>query len=185
MKNMIITNTSALFLDRDGVINEELPGEYVKTPGEFRFRPFAPESIHQLSQYFNKIFIVTNQRGIGRGLMTENDLAGVHAYMMKQFEYAYARIDRIYYCTAINNEHPDRKPNAGMAFRAKYDFPQIDLSTSVMVGNKPGDMEFGRNAGMQTVFITSTNPPYELPHPMVDYQFEGLSQFSHFVPKVK
>jgi histidinol-phosphate phosphatase family protein len=181
---MIIKPGSALFLDRDGVINEEIKGDYVKNPVEFRFMPFAQESVYLLSQYFNKIFIVTNQRGVGRGIMTESELATVHEYMMEGFHRARAPIARIYYCTAINNDHPDRKPNAGMAFRAKSDFPDIDLSTSVMVGNKPGDMEFGRNAGMQTVFITSTNPPYELPHPQVDVQFASLSQFAHFVSRL-
>ena len=182
---MIITKTSALFLDRDGVINEEIKDDYVKYPEQFRFMPFVQESVYQLSKYFNKIFIVTNQRGVGRGLMTEADLAAVHEYMMGEFARSLAPITRIYYCTAVNNDHPDRKPNAGMAFRAKYDFPDIDLATSVMVGNKPGDMEFGRNAGMQTVFITSTNPPFELPHPLVDHQFQSLSQLAHFVPGLK
>ena len=182
---MIIKRNSALFLDRDGVINQELKNDYVKTPGEFRFTPFAQESVYLLSQYFNKIFIVTNQRGIGRGLMTEADLEAVHKHMLRGFERSYAHITRIYYCTAVNDDHPDRKPNAGMAFRAKDDFPDIDLSCSVMVGNKPGDMEFGRNAGMQTVFITSTNPPYELPHPLVDLQFMSVSQFANHVPRLK
>lgn len=182
---MIITKNSALFLDRDGVINEEIKGDYVKHPRDFRFTAFARESVHLLSKYFNKIFIVTNQRGVGRGLMTEAELTAVHEYMMNEFNRSLAYITKIYYCTAVNNDHPDRKPNAGMAFRAKYEFPEIDLSASVMVGNKPGDMEFGRNAGMQTAFITSTNPPYELPHPLVDHQFSSLSQFAHFVTRLK
>lgn len=182
---MIIKPTSALFLDRDGVINEEIKDDYVKTPGQFRFLPGAKEAVYLLGQYFNKIFIVTNQRGIGRGLMTETDLSAVHEYMLQELEGAGGHITRIYHCTAVHNDHPDRKPNAGMAFRAKYDFPEIDLSASVMVGNKPGDMQFGRNAGMHTVFITSTNPPFELPHPLVDHQFSQLNGFAHFVPGLK
>lgn len=182
---MIIKSTSALFLDRDGVINEEIRGDYVKTPGQFRFMPFAAEAVYLLSQHFNKIFIVTNQRGVGRGLMTEDDLAAVHEYMLNGFREAQATINRIYYCTAVYDDHPDRKPNAGMAFRAQSEYPEIDLSASVMVGNKPGDMQFGRNAGMQNVFITSTNPPFELPNPLVDQQFASLNEFAHFVPGLK
>jgi len=70
-----------------------------------------------------------------------------------------------------------RKPNTGMAFHARQDFPSIDLSKSVMVGNKPGDMLFGKNAGMYTVYIASTNPETAFPHPDIDLRFDGLDDF--------
>jgi histidinol-phosphate phosphatase family protein len=179
---MIIGPSSAIFLDRDGVINVETPGDYIKNTGEFVFEHRAAEALQIISQYFNYLFIVTNQRGVGRGLMTETDLAGVHEYMMEGIKKAGGHIHRIYYCTSVDDKHPDRKPLPGMAFRAKADFPGIDLATSLMAGNKPGDMQFGRNAGMQTAFITSTNAPYTLPHPLVDCQFSSLYELAQFLP---
>jgi D-glycero-D-manno-heptose 1,7-bisphosphate phosphatase len=181
---MRITPASALFLDRDGVINRELPMDYVKNISEFEFLPGVPEAIAVLNGFFNKIFIVTNQRGVGRGLMTEADLEAVHRHMLQGIEQAGGRIDRIYYCTAVDNSHPDRKPNAGMAFRAANDFPEIDLKASFMAGNNRSDMEFGRNAGLQNIFITTTNPPFTLPHPLADLQFDSLAGLAHFVQRL-
>jgi D-glycero-D-manno-heptose 1,7-bisphosphate phosphatase len=181
---MTITPQSALFLDRDGVLNRELHLDYVKTWAEFEFLPGVPEAVAVLSGYFNKIFIATNQRGVGRKLMTEDNLLDIHTRMTAALLQAGGRISQIYYCTALNNDHPDRKPNAGMAFRAKQDFPQIELAQSFMTGNNKSDMEFGRNAGLQNIFLTTTQPAFELPHPLVDYQFEHLPQLAHFVQQL-
>ena len=97
--------------------------------------------------------------------------------MQKQIENAGGRIDKIYYCTSIDNDHPDRKPNPGMAFHAKSDFPDIDFSKSIMVGNKPSDMLFGRNAGIFTVFVATTHPETSFPHPDIDLRFDSLPDF--------
>ena len=65
-----------------------------------------------------------------------------------------------------------------MAFKAKRDFPQIEFSKSIMVGNKLTDMEFGRNAGTATVFVTTTHPETEFPNPLIDARFESLATFA-------
>jgi histidinol-phosphate phosphatase family protein len=176
---MQIGNHSALFLDRDGVLNEERPKDYVKTWEEFIWFPYTLEALQILSGIFNKIFIVTNQKGIGRKLMTEKDLLAIHQQMLSQIRNAGGRIDAIYYCTALEDTDPFRKPNAGMAFQAKKEFPEIDLQQSVMAGNNISDMQFGKNAGMQTVFLTTTNPPVLLPHPGIDFQMKNLLELAH------
>lgn len=167
-----------LFLDRDGVINYEKKGDYIRNWSEYQFYDGVKEAIKIFSEKFGRIIIVSNQRGVEKGLMTENDLTDIHQKMKAEIDQAGGRIDKIYYCTSINNKNMCRKPNPGMAFKAAADFPEIDLSKSVIVGNKPGDMLFGRNAGMRTVYLKTTHPDQPLPHPDIDLSFENLPEFA-------
>jgi histidinol-phosphate phosphatase family protein len=127
---------------------------------------------------FGIIVIVSNQRGIAKGLMTVEDLHDVHALMMEEVTHHGGRIDKIYFCADMHDDSPNRKPNPGMALEARKDFPQIDFSKSVMVGNKLSDMQFGRNAGIHTVFIASTNPDTAFPHELIDARFDSLPEFA-------
>lgn len=167
-----------IFLDRDGVFNHDKVGSYVFTPDEFRLYDGALEAIKTITEKFGLVLVATNQRGVGKGLMTLKDLHEVHAKMKAEIEAGGGRIDHFYYATDISNFDPMRKPNPGMAFAAKKDFPQIDMNKAIMVGNNPSDMQMGRNAGLYTVYLTTTNPPYELPDQEVDWQFETLAQFA-------
>jgi len=147
-----------LFLDRDGVINVEKPNGYILSWTEFAFIEGAVEAIRQLSQRFGRLLIVTNQRGVGKGLMSLEDLETIHKNMLSIIRSAGGHIDKIYACTDLDPESPYRKPQTGMAARAKRDFPTIDFARSVMVGNNISDMQFGRALGMHTVWIASTHP---------------------------
>ena len=107
-----------------------------------------------LNSRFKRIFIVTNQQGIGKGKMTEKDLHKIHAFMLEQVNKHGGRIDAVYYAPQLESERSLlRKPETGMAKRAKEDFPAIDYSRSIMVGDSPIDMEFGEKAGMVNVFL--------------------------------
>lgn len=167
-----------LFLDRDGVINHEKVEDYIYHYGEFTFYNGALEAIKILAQKFPRIILVTNQKGVGKGLMTEESLQDIHKNMLNEISEAGGRIDSIYYCTALDSSHSHRKPNPGMAFQAKHDFPEIDFSKSLMVGNNISDMEFGRNAGMHTVFVKTTSPNQLLPHSAIDLAFNDLLDFA-------
>ncbi|HZE83023.1 MAG TPA: HAD family hydrolase [Puia sp.] len=167
-----------LFLDRDGVINHEKEQSYVFHYDEFVFYDGVKEALPILARKFGRILVVTNQRGVGKGLMTKEDLGDIHGKMVEEILKSGGRIDRIYYCDSLSNEHPHRKPNPGMALLAKKDYPEIDLSRSVMVGNNISDMEFGRNAGMFTVFLRTTQPDLALPHPSIDLSFNSLYEFA-------
>ncbi len=167
-----------LFIDRDGVINQEKKEDYILNWQEFRFYDGVKDAFKLFSKKFGKIIIVSNQRGVGKGLMTEADLLDIHQNMQQEIEAAGGHIDKIYYCTSTDNRHPDRKPNPGMAFQAKKDFPEIDLSKSIIAGNKPSDMQFGKNAGIYTVFIATTNPDSPFPHPDIDLKFASLYEFA-------
>ncbi len=144
-----------LFLDRDGVINTRLMGDYVKNVEEFEFLPGVLEAIAKMTSIFGRIVVVTNQQGIGKGLMTENDLAEVHSYMQNEVVKAGGKIDKVYYCPELESKKAAcRKPNTGMAEEARKDFPEIDFKRSIMVGDSISDMEFGKRVGMLTVFIS-------------------------------
>ena len=150
-----------LFLDRDGVINRRLVGDYVKTISEFEFLPGVKEAIAKFSGLFGTIIVVTNQQGISKGFYSHEDLAAIHAYMKSEIEQAGGRIDAIYYAPQLASENsPMRKPGTGMALQAQKDFPQIDFTKSIMVGDSGSDMEFAYNAGMKAVF-TGENKPKE------------------------
>ncbi len=163
-----------LFLDRDGVINYEKEADYIRTPGEFRLYDGVIEAMARFSDRFGYIFVVTNQKGIGKGLMTEQDLRDIHAYMRGLIEPAGGRIDRIYHCPDLDEQSPNRKPNPGMGYQARQDFPAVDFSRSLVVGNTMGDMKFGKTLGSKTVFIPSTKPMPLLPDPLVDAVYDSL-----------
>ncbi len=168
-----------LFLDRDGVINEEIQGTYVTHWEEFIFYKGTLKSLKKLANLFGKIIIVTNQRGVGRGIMNADDLKNIHTNMKLVISEQGGRIDKIYACTALENDDSNRKPNTGMALQAKEDFASIDFKKSVMVGNNLSDMLFGKRSGMHTVFVSTTQAPLEMPHEMVDEQFDSLESWSN------
>lgn len=179
-----IDKSWTLFLDRDGVINIEKHMDYVYDYTEFKFYDGALKAIKNLTRHFGRIIIVTNQRGVEKMLMTEKALIEMHEEMLRDIESAGGKIDSIYYCTSLDDSHPNRKPQPGMAFLAKERFPEIDFSKSIMVGNNLSDMVFGRNAGMFTVYVKTTNPHISLPHPAIDYIFMDLADFSASVDRI-
>lgn len=175
LKNLTIDKTWTLFLDRDGVINKKLENDYVKHWIEFEFLKDVHAALKHLNSVFGKIVVVTNQQGIGKGLYRTEDLELIHKNMKYEIEYLGGRIDNIYFSPYLNQEnHPTRKPGIGMALQAKQDFPEIDFSKSIIVGDSMSDMEFGRNAGMKTVYI-SENDKHDN---KIDFNFRSLLEFS-------
>jgi len=153
---MILSNYKTLFLDRDGVINTRLVDDYVKTWKEFEFIEGVLEAISIFSKEFDRIFIVTNQQGIGKGIMSEEDLDKIHSRMIEEIEAKGGRIDKIYFCKHLAKEnHIDRKPRVGMGLRARKDFREIRFKRSIMVGDSISDMKFGKRLKMKTVYISS------------------------------
>jgi histidinol-phosphate phosphatase family protein len=145
---------------------------------EFKFSAGVLAALKRLNKKFKRIIVVSNQRGVGKFLITEVELREIHKEMQKEITAAGGRIDKIYYCIDTSDNHPDRKPNPGMALQAIHDFKDIVPEKSIMIGNKPGDMRFGRFAGMVTVFITSTNPDQPFPHADIDFIFPSLESFA-------
>ena len=143
------SQADTLFLDRDGTINEHILGDYVRTPEQFKFLPGVLEEFPRWAAKFQRIIIVTNQRGVGRGLMSDADLAAIHQLLIKTVQDAGGRIDAILVCTAVNDDDPRRKPNTGMYREARMLFP--DIRKSIMLGDGDCDREFALNAGIEFV----------------------------------
>jgi D-glycero-D-manno-heptose 1,7-bisphosphate phosphatase len=167
-----------LFLDRDGVINYELPGTYVLSVQAFKFYDKVPEAIAILNNYFKRVVVATNQKCVGKGLITHAGLHAIHAHMCAGVEQAGGRIQAVYYCADMENESPNRKPNPGMAYQCQQQFTDTDLSKSIMVGNNLSDMQFGKNAGMRTVFLTTTRDLPENSPELIDFYFANLYEFA-------
>lgn len=175
VSKLIIDQSWTLFLDRDGVINEKLEKDYVKRLDEFQFLTGAKEAIVHLSQLFGTTVVVTNQQGIGKGLMTTEDLKLVHQYMMNEVEAAGGKIDEVYFAPDLASSNSiNRKPNTGMAEQARKDFPHIDFKKSVMVGDSLSDMQMGKRVGMITVYITQSSEKLK----EADFQFKSLKDFA-------
>jgi len=173
-----IDKSWTLFLDRDGVINYEIPGTYVRNRGEFIFYPNAIENIAFFNTVFQRLFLATNQRGVTKGIMTLEELRDIHHHMTQKLSEKGGMIDQIYFCVDDESSSPCRKPNPGMALQAASDFPEVSLKKSIMVGNNMSDMLFGRNAGMKTVFLLTTNPGMQFPQEAIDLHFTNLEEFA-------
>lgn len=168
----------ALFLDRDGVLNFENLGGYILSIDAFELMPGVTNAMRMLREHFDLFIVVTNQRCVGRGLITVQALEEMQRHMTELIAREGGHIDRIYYAPALDSDDHFRKPNIGMGEQALKDFPHIELDRSYIVGNNLSDMQFGKSLGLKTVFVTSTSPPYELPHDLIDLQFDSLLSFA-------
>lgn len=156
---VLAMDADTLLLDRDGVINRWLPGDYVTTWDKFTFLPGILESLRKWAGHFRHIFLVTNQRGVGKGRMTQEQLEAVHARMLSEITASGGRIDGIYLCTALSEDDPRRKPNRGMFDEILAAYPDVMPEKTVMLGDSRYDREFAANCGigfvlMETVEIT-------------------------------
>jgi histidinol-phosphate phosphatase family protein len=174
-----VDNSWTLFLDRDGVINERLHNDYVKSPQEFRFISGSDDSIVSFSKIFGWLFVVTNQQGIGKGLMTESNLNEIHRLMEQKVEIKGGKITKVYYAPGLSS--PDnymRKPKPGMALLAQRQHKGVDFNKAIMVGDTDSDIIFGSNLGMKTVRIAYAN---EIVKVKADLTIESLIELNKFI----
>ena len=155
LKDINIEGYETLLLDRDGTINVHIIGDYVRKWEDFEFIPEVLEIFPKFAQHFKHIFVVTNQRGIGKGKYTDKDLADVHSKMIAEIEKVGGRIDGIYYCSALTEEDIRRKPGRGMFDDILRDYPDIDPAKTLMVGDGDVDMNFAKNCAIKGVMIDS------------------------------
>ena len=144
-----------VFLDRDGVINRDSP-DYIKSWSEFEFLPGSLEALKQLKLNGFPVIIITNQSVIHRKMVTKKDLDFIHDMMKEVVQSRGGDIKDIFYCPHIPEDRCDcRKPNPGLIYRAKKRY-QIDLETSIMVGDSAKDIECARNAGCGSAILLKT-----------------------------
>ena len=148
----------AVFLDRDGVINQRPPeGDYITRWEDFHILPGVAEGIALLNRAGFSVIVVTNQRGVAKGLMTEADLQQMHERMTGELARAGAKIDATFYCPHEIEPRCDcRKPAPGMLLSAAR-LHGIDLRASWMIGDSDNDVEAGRNAGCKTARVIATD----------------------------
>lgn len=148
----------AVFLDRDGTINRDVG--YPNSYHLIEIYSYSFEAVRQLNQLGFKVIVITNQSGIGRGFIKENELLEIHRRMHHDFLSQQARIEAFYYCphyrfSADPRYRQDcscRKPLPGLGFRAAHDW-HLDLSRSYMIGDKVEDIEFGLNIGAKPILV--------------------------------
>jgi histidinol-phosphate phosphatase family protein len=175
LQHLKIDDTWTLFLDRDGVINRRIVDGYVKTWDQFEFLPGVVDAMKQFHKVFGRIIVVSNQQGVGKGLMSEKEVQLVHSGMMDEIEHAGGKVDAVYFSPHLRSERSVmRKPNVGMALKARRQFPEIRFNRSVMAGDSLSDMFFGKRVGMKTVFI-SPDSSLAKRHPrQIDFVFPDL-----------
>jgi D-glycero-D-manno-heptose 1,7-bisphosphate phosphatase len=145
-----------LFLDRDGVINKKLEQRYVTNFDEFVFVKNSDIAIRKLHKIFKRILIVTNQQGIGKGIMTEDDLNLLHLQMQRKLSVDFDLIDKIYFCPCLEVDNCNcRKPKTGMLENAKLDFPDMKIEDSFLVGDSDSDIIAGKKFGLTTIKVSS------------------------------
>ena len=142
-----------IFLDRDGVINQKREGDYVRTWRDFEFLPNAREALALLTKAGYRTIIVTNQRGIARGLMSETDLAEIHRQMTADVAAAGGRIAAIYHCPHDIGVCSCRKPELGLFLQAQRDFPDLDFAAAALIGDSSSDMAAGARLGCRTILV--------------------------------
>ncbi|MEP6986790.1 MAG: D-glycero-beta-D-manno-heptose 1,7-bisphosphate 7-phosphatase [Chloroflexota bacterium] len=144
--------TGAIFLDRDGVINENNE-DHVKSWDEFQFIPHAIRTIRELTETGLPIFVVTNQGAVNRGMMSVDDLNDIHTRMLAAINEGGGKITKVYFCPHTPQEKCNcRKPEPGMLLQAAEEY-NIDLSKSFMVGDAWTDMAAGREAGTYNILL--------------------------------
>ena len=149
-----MSRRQGIFLDRDGVVNRRLIGDYVKRWEEFVFLPEVFHILPRIHEAGYLALLVTNQRGIARGLMSEADLAEIHRQMQEELlRRSGHQFDGIYYCPHDRDEGCDcRKPKGGMIIRGGEEF-ELDLERSWMIGDAESDVKAGIAAGCCTARI--------------------------------
>ena len=151
----------AIFLDRDGVINEVKTSrvKFVNRPDQFFFLPRVHEAIKRLSNGGYELFVVTNQGGVGLGFLEPGQLEEIHAFMLKELSSLGANIKEVAVCThAPHSGCSCRKPEAGMLLDLS-ERHGIDLASSYMVGDREPDILAGRKAGCMTILISDAPLP--------------------------
>jgi D-glycero-D-manno-heptose 1,7-bisphosphate phosphatase len=151
-----VISPATVFLDRDGTVNAKAPeGDYVTSWEQFEFLPGAVEAVRLLSARGVRLVVVTNQRGIALGRMTEQDLADIHRRMCDALTAAGGAIAEVYHCPHEADTCDCRKPGIGMFLQAQRDFPEIRFEDSAVIGDSSSDMLAARRIGAAAVYIGS------------------------------
>ncbi len=176
----------AVFLDRDGVLNPHIPGGYLQSTHELVVLPGVARAVRRLNDAGLPVILISNQQGVGKGLMTLADLSAIETRMAEVLAHeAGAWLDRCYYSTELASENsPRRKPGPGMLQEAARDFG-LTLVSTAFAGDSPTDIAAGHAAGVgATVLLLSGGIRAYTPgdfQPAPDFVFPDLPQFVNWI----
>jgi D-glycero-D-manno-heptose 1,7-bisphosphate phosphatase len=175
--NQSLPQPRAIFFDRDGVINARILGGYVRHWNEFELLPGVIETLREIKRQGYLAIIITNQRGVGMGLMSEAQLQEVHEELQRAMEReAGVRFDDIIFCTDADKNSTRRKPSPAMLLEAAEKW-NIDLVHSWMIGDSMSDIEAGQRAGTKTAYLVTIHSE-EIPKATkIIYRLEEILQF--------
>lgn len=173
MKAHELSFTTAIFLDRDGTLIEEVG--YLQRLEDIQIYPEAFEAVAKINQSGARAIVITNQSAVARGLISEEDVEQVHQLIADAFRQKNARIDAFYHCphhptegTGAHTRACDcRKPQPGLLLRAAQDL-QLNLSASHMIGDKLRDVEAGHRAGCRSILVKTGYGQKEASHSLDD-----------------
>jgi len=153
---------TAVFLDRDGVINRNIDGDYVRHWQEFEFIPSSREAIQRLLRENTPVIVVCNQACIGKGLVSDATVQEINRRLVAQTSVADRRISSVYYCPhRVEDGCQCRKPEPGMLLEAAADW-DLDLTRCYMVGDALSDVEAGSAVGCTTLLVKTGRGSREL-----------------------
>lgn len=182
LNQLPVDKTWTLFLDRDGVFNHQIINDYVKQVHELKIIDGVPQAVADFTKIFGRILVVTNQQGIGKSVMTEQDLHHLNGYIVNLIETYGGKIDKIYFAPQLREEGSNyRKSGTGMGLHAKFDFPDIDFSKSILIGDSESDIDFGIKLGMKTVMLKNNRNLLT----KADYIFENLQAVAKSLKQLK
>jgi D-glycero-D-manno-heptose 1,7-bisphosphate phosphatase len=159
-----------VFLDRDGTLNVKAPeGDYIRSPDQVVLLPGVADGVRRLNEAGMRLVVVSNQRGVARGLMTLDDLAAVQRRLADLLAEHGARIDRSYYCPHGVGECDCRKPLPGLLLQAARDDPDVDLGNAVVIGDAESDVGAAAAVGVPAIRIVSAPVPTAAAHTAPDF----------------
>lgn len=182
-------NSKVIFVDRDGVINEDFIGDYIKKWEDFRFIPGAVEALQQLTKASYRVVIISNQAGIGDGLYTQAALDDITQKMLLEFKNKSIRIGGVYYCPHGKEAGCEcRKPKTGLFVRAAKEI-QFNPKETYFIGDKATDMEAGKKFGLKNLFVLTGHGSIDQPKLTPDLKpekiFPSIREAVHYITGVK
>ncbi len=172
----------AIFFDRDGIVNDKLVDNYVRNIGQFKFLNDFFNTFKIVKKFNFLTFLVTNQQGIGKNLMSESDLREIHEFMNNELiNQTGSSFDEIYFCPSLETENDfRRKPNPGMILEAIEHY-NLDKNKCIMIGDSVSDVLAGNNAGIQTILVNENNSGSEV-NPT--FYFHNLYDLNKTLPDI-
>ena len=164
-----------VFFDRDGIVNQSPGPGYVERVADFHLLPDFPPALRAARRKGYAAVLITNQRGVGKGVMTQATLDAIHTFMKDELARHGLALDAVYACSELDRTHPRLKPQPGMLLEAARDLG-LDLARSWMVGDNEKDVQAGKAAGCRTILVREGHEPT-----VADFRLARMADLAGFL----